>query len=423
MTAEESRDRRSGAGTGAESGAGPDAETGAESDTGPDAETGSGTFCPACGDPVPAAAADRGVGDRRDRALCDACYLERHDVIDVPERLTLVICASCGALRRDDEWVDRPEGDYTDAALEAVAGELGVHAEATDVDWAVEPEQVDATTLRLHCTVRGAVRGTPFEESATVAVELPRGTCDRCGRIAGGDHSAVLQLRAAGERTPTDEEIDRAVRTASDHAEERAAGGDRDAYVAEVEESPDGVDVKLSTTALGRGAADRVARQLGGTVRHYSTLVTEDEEGDPVYDVTSVVRLSRFRPGDVVDPGDGEGPVVIRSVDGNPKGTRTLSGDDWEATGDGAAEGSAGATVLGHRSDAVETTLVAVEDDRAVQVLHPETYDALTVARPADLDVDADAVLVLVGPDDELYCLPRSLAAPDHRPPGAGRGA
>ncbi|MFB6137313.1 MAG: 60S ribosomal export protein NMD3 [Halobacteriaceae archaeon] len=368
-------------------------------------EVRSGTVCPHCGDPVPPGAADRGAGDRRERALCDACYRERHDLVQAPEGVTLTLCSTCGAVRRDGEWADVGDRDYTDLAVEAVQERLGVHAEARDVTWAVDPEQVDATTLSLTCEFTGRFRGEFVEESVTVPVSLPRGTCSRCGRIAGGDHAAVLQLRAMGERTPTAAEVDRAVETASDYVETRAAGGDRDAFVAEVEETPDGVDVQLSTTSVGRGVAERVRRQLGGRVSHASTLVTEDEEGDPVYRVTSLVRLPPFRQGDVVDPGDGDGPVLVRSVDGSVKGRRTLTGEPFDAPYD--ADVTTDATRLGHRSAATETTLVAIEDERAVQVLDPETYETRSVARPIGLDGETETVRVLRGERrEDLHVVP-----------------
>ncbi|PSP91623.1 hypothetical protein BRC84_06990, partial [Halobacteriales archaeon QS_1_68_44] len=50
---------------------------------------------------------------------------------------------------------------------------------------------------------------------------------------------------------------------------------------------------------------------------------------------------------------------------------------------------------LGERDDAEPTTLVAVEDDHAVQVLDPKTYESVTVPRPDYLDPNAEAVPVL----------------------------
>ena len=51
------------------------------------------------------------------------------------------------------------------------------------------------------------------------------------------------------------------------------------------------------------------------------------------------------------------------------------------------------ATRLGTRDDAAETTVVTVEDENAIQVLDPVTYEAKTVPNPAFVDDDADSVL------------------------------
>jgi len=51
--------------------------------------------------------------------------------------------------------------------------------------------------------------------------------------------------------------------------------------------------------------------------------------------------------------------------------------------------------VLGTKDDAVETTVVTVEDERAVQVLDPETYEAKTIPRPDTVPDDAETVQVL----------------------------
>jgi len=121
--------------------------------------------------------------------------------------------------------------------------------------------------------------------------------------------------------------------------------------------------------------------------------VTEDGDGNEVYRVTFAVRLPRYRAGEVIDPEDGDGPVLVRSVRGNLKGTRLATGEDYEASFE---EGDApDARRLGTREDAAETTVVAVEDENAVQVLDPETYAAETIPRPDYFDTDADEVPVI----------------------------
>ena len=363
--------------------------------------TDSGSFCPNCGAPVPAepdrqvppasggAGSSASAAGRREDRLCDACYFERFDLIDAPERVQVRVCGSCGAVHRGNRWVDVGATDYTDVAVEAVSEALAVHVDAEGVSWVVEPEQVDPTTILMHCTVAGVVRGRAVEETVTVTVNVSKETCTRCGRIAGDYYAGVVQVRAEG-RDPAPEETRRAAEIAHEVVAEMSETGDRDAFVTEVSEVDGGLDVKVSTNKIGGKVANRLVSEFGGTVSSSETLVTEDSDGQEVYRVTFAVRLPRFRPGEIVDPGDGEGPVLVRSVVGNVKGRRLATGERYEAKHDEVAE----ATRLGSVDEAEDTTLVAVEDDRAVQVLDPETYESKTVPRPADLDPEAETVRV-----------------------------
>jgi nonsense-mediated mRNA decay protein 3 len=337
-------------------------------------------------DPLP------GEPRERDAVLCDDCYFEDFDLVDAPERIEVRVCSQCGAVHRGNRWVDVGARDYTDVAVEQVTEALGVHLNAEDVRWGVEPEQVDENTIRMHCTFGGIVRGTFREEHVTVPVHIARETCDRCGRIAGGYYASIVQIRA-DDRTPTAEEERRAVEIAESYVAEREDTGDRNAFISEIVETDDGTDIKISTNQLGGGVAKRIVRELGGHVKEYPTLVTEDSDGNEVYRVTYAVRLPKFTPGDVIDPDDDEGPVLVRSVQGNLKGVRLTTGEPYEASFE---EGETpDARRLGTVVDAAETTVVTIEDEHAIQVLDPETYESKTIARPSYVDADADTVSVL----------------------------
>ena len=354
----------------------------------------SGAFCPRCGSSIASDdAADAASQPAPDGPLCADCYFADFDLVDAPERVEIQVCSRCGAVERGNRWVDVGAEDYTEVAVDAVTEALGVHVDATDVAWDVAPEQVDQTTIRMHCTFSGLVEGTPVTEEVTVPVKIGRGTCTRCGRIAGGSYASVVQVRAAGDRTPGEDETDRATELAHEVVADMEATGDRDAFVTEVSEIPAGLNLKVSTNKIGMKVARRIVDELGGSYSDSETLVTEDEDGNEVYRVTYAVRLPAYRPGEVIDPEDDDGPVLVRSVQGNLKGVRLATGERYEASFE--AGDAPDARRLGERTEAEETTLVAVEDDRAVQVLDPETYESTTVPRPDYLDPDADEVPVL----------------------------
>jgi nonsense-mediated mRNA decay protein 3 len=348
-------------------------------------------FCPRCGDSIQTPLEDR-EERRGDPALCDQCYFDEFELIDAPDRVQVRVCATCGAVHRGNRWVDVGAEDYTDVAIEEVSESLAVHFDAEEVAWSVEPEQVDETTIRMHCFFTGVVNGTPVEEQVTVPVKITRQTCDRCGRISGDYYASIVQLRAL-DRTPTDQEIARTKEIANEVVAEMEATGDRNAFVTDTTEVDAGLDLKLSTNKIGMKVARKVVEEFGGDYSDSETLVTEDEDGNEVYRVTYAIRLPRYRPGEVIDPEDGDGPVLVRSVRGNLKGTRLTTGADYEASfEDGDAPD---ARRLGTREDAEQTTLVAIEDERAVQVLDPETYEATTIARPDYVDPDTDDLSVI----------------------------
>jgi len=356
------------------------------------------TFCPRCGEPAPdRSESDADAGDPlapgSEVELCNACYFDDFEFVDAPDRIDVRVCSQCGAVHRGNRWVDVGADDYTDVAIEEVSEALGVHVDVSDVAWQVEPEQIDPNSIRMHCYFTGVVRGTPVEEELMIPVKIARQTCTRCGRIAGDYYASIVQIRAE-DRTPATEEIERAKTIANRVVADMEATGDRNAFITEMGEVDDGLDMRVSTNKIGKKIANKMVEEFGGTVNDAETLVTEDSDGNEVYRVTFAVRLPPYRPGEVIDLADDDnGPVIVRSARGNLKGVRATTGERYEA---GYEEGnSPDARRLGDLEDAVETTVVTVEDENAVQVLDPETYQAKTVARPDYFDSDAQTVPVL----------------------------
>jgi len=128
-------------------------------------------------------------------------------------------CCVTTATSRTSSWSTRPTGSrcwsVPAAARSAAASRGGTWVHATTptspstrsrrrsgststpkTSWGVEPEQVDENNVRMHCRFSGIVRGTLCSAEVTVPVKISRGTCDRCGRIAGGYYARIVQVRA-----------------------------------------------------------------------------------------------------------------------------------------------------------------------------------------------------------------------------------
>ncbi|WP_411967642.1 60S ribosomal export protein NMD3 [Haloferax sp. YSSS75] len=367
-------------------------------------------FCPRCGDPVPERTEPLpGMPRERDDVVCDSCYFEDFDLVDAPDKVQVHVCAQCGAVHRGNRWVDVGARDYTDIAIEEVSNSLGVHLNAEEVSWGVEPEQVDENNIRMHCHFSGIVRGTPVDESIVVPVSISRETCKRCGRIAGGYFASLVQVRA-DDRTPTKREAEEAIEIAESYIAERENKGDRDAFISSIKRTPNGPNIKISTNKMGSGVAKQIRERFGGTIEEHPTLVTEDGDGNEVYRVTFVARLPRYTAGDIIDPEDGDGPVLVRSNRGRLKGIRLATGDDYESEFEDGERPEA--EHLGSTDDAEETTVVTVEDEYAVQVLDPETYEAKTIPRPDYFDPD-DAMVPVLKSQSGVHILPDDAVEDD----------
>lgn len=347
--------------------------------------------CPRCGDPVD-----------REGPLCDACYLEQFEMLDAPEEVRIGVCTRCGSVEVD-EWADLGDREYGDVAVEAVTDALAVHVEATDITWTVDVEQVDRNALNVTAGFEGTVRSQRVDEQVAVPVRLDRVTCPRCGRIAGDDHDAIVQIRAAG-RTPTETEREDAIDLAREVVAERIDDGDREAFVTDVERTGDGANLKVSTASIAAIIANRIVESFGGS-RSRSRRLIGESDGQHVYRTTETVRLPALREGNIVAPADGEGPVLIEAA-GGPTGRRLDTGAERTVDPDRAKR-------VGHVDDAAETTLVAIEDAHAAQVLDPDTLQAVTVPRPSYLDDTADAVRVLRTPEGLHVVPPDGGADPD----------
>lgn len=358
----------------------------------------SGAFCPQCG-----AELDPGAGHvatdptaNREARLCSSCFRDRLELVSLPEAITLRLCTQCGAIHEEGTWTDT-EADYTDVAIERIADALAVHRDARDVEWGVEPIQRGPNELEVRVQVTATVAAAATTETHDVEVRIARETCERCGRIAGDSYAGTVQVRAA-DRTPSDTETDRALEIAHEVVEEMAATGDREAFVAGVDERPEGLDIRVSTTKIGAKVATRVTEELGGDYRTSETLVTEDEDGQGVYRVAYAIRLPRVKAGDIV-AGDGEPVLVTRGVE-RVEGRALASGETTEVEGE--------PPVIGSVQDLEETTFVSVIDDRSVQVLDPDTHQPRTIPRPHDLPDHPETVSVFKHANG-LYVVPADV--------------
>jgi len=356
--------------------------------------------CPECGEPTQA-----GEGEE---SVCDDCYVERLDVLDVPEEVVVEVCSRCGSYVRDGDWVSHDEHvPDEDVAVRAVKEATRVHVEAREPSLVLGIAGQDPNKLEVHVEVVAVARGRGVEEDEVVTVTLDRASCPTCSKRAGGYYESVVQVRAEG-REPTEEETERALEHAYDVAGKDYS--DRDTFVTRTEEVRGGLDIYMSTNTAGTQVARRLTDEYGGSYDDSPTLVGE-RDGEELYRVTYSVFLPEFVAGDIVSVGGDSVVLVTSNTSGEAvKGVELRTGD--RTTVDvGEKDVSGELRRLGSYDDAEEATVVTSGDDE-VQLLHPMTYETVTVRRPSFLDAPQGAEVEVVATEEGVFPVPASNKKP-----------
>lgn len=228
-------------------------------------------FCPKCG------RASKG-------GLCTQCFLERFALVECPP-LKIRICPICGSCFRSGKWV---EGDTLDLAISLVKSQLTINPVAEDVHTTLEPEMLDENAVKVHVRVDAVVKGENVSKEHEVMVRIKKESCNRCSRIAGGFYAAIVQVRAEG-RFPTAEERSKSKKIAQDVIR-RVQKSDRMAFISDVKELKEGIDIYAGSIKVGRQISKRIVSELGGGFSESAKLVGR-KDGKDQYRISYSVRL------------------------------------------------------------------------------------------------------------------------------------
>ena len=269
--------------------------------------------------------------------------------------------------------------------------------EADDVAIKITVDDLASSLIDAHVRVDAIVRERVMREDFDVHLRLQRETCDRCSRIAGGYYASKIQIRAQG-RIPDERELERALDIARDVLS-RASKTDRMAFIAKTVRLKEGLDLYIGATKAAKRIATAVIKEMGGQLSTSAQLAGR-RDGKDLQRVTYAVRLPRFTVGSLILL-RGEGYEicsakstmnVIRLRDGQ---CISLPVVDLNK-----------ARLLGSRYSARRTVIVSISDDE-MQLLDPDTYNTLTVAKPPFISKEnADRETYVIKTTEGIFILP-----------------
>jgi nonsense-mediated mRNA decay protein 3 len=284
----------------------------------------------------------------------------------MPSFLSIKVCPTCSDHFFKGRWINE---DTNGAVTKAVEEALKIdHDEAA---FAIVLNEISPTIIhaRVEISVSGA-RGPC--ESLDVNVRVNRMTCDRCSRISGGYYESKVQIRA-DHRTPGRAELERALEIAA-RTVDLTQKEDRLAFIAKTIWLREGLDLYIGTVKAAKRIVRALLREMGGNLSDSAKLIGR-RDGKDVYRVTFVMRLPEFPTGAIVSS-----QQHIYEICSTISRTNAVDLETGHRTALNA-EDLRNAELVGTRTDAKRTVLVAVDADE-VHLLDPETYITLTIKKP-----------------------------------------
>ncbi len=349
--------------------------------------TTSSLFCPRCGK------------ETEQEGLCQACFLEKYVVFEVPRVVEAVICAKCPSYKVGELWVSTKLKTSEELAKKAASKSirllLNIHKDVREPGVSIVSDLVNPNILKARVSVEGAIEGRPVRTEAEVEVRVRKETCDVCSRIAGGYYEAIVQIRAR-DRLPSIKEVERCLKLADDVIVKAEKAGDRLAFVSDVIELPEGTDIYVGSTPCGRQISRAIVDDMGGTIIESPKLVGA-KEGKGLYRVTFAVRLPSIVPGDIVKM---HGSLVLVEKVG-----RRISGVDLASGYSTSVQADEEPGKVSGASEAMSTVLVS-EEANSVQILDPVTYVPITIKKPAFLNKKPGEDVRAIKTRDGVFLLP-----------------
>ncbi|MFB6076892.1 MAG: NMD3-related protein [Candidatus Nanohaloarchaea archaeon] len=234
------------------------------------------TFCPKCGGETD------GVGPR---GLCADCYLEEHDLLDVPERIDVERCEHCGAVKVGMDRVEvENDREFIYQVLDhEIDGEDVVAVRFEEPSDVVERDD-DRGDWDYHVgiIVETEVDGEPLQQEIETWMYVEQDQCDVCSKFHGGYYEYKIQLRG--------DHLDDALDMVMGRAAEVTAE-DREEFVSNVAEQDDGYDVYVSSRDMAEELLKVLREQYDLTEKRSRELIGQ-EEGQKVYRSVVSARIS-----------------------------------------------------------------------------------------------------------------------------------
>ena len=325
--------------------------------------------------------------------LCIDCWLDGRRLTSLPHHVDLKVCTNCGEYEFGDRWLKR---DRMVAVQDAAADALSVIRDAVPVSVSTEAVEQDpyvySVTVRTTCDVMGY----EADDEETTIVRIKNTVCKRCSRQLGSYYEAILQLRSASGKL--DDAMREEALAMTENSVARQAATNRQLFITKMEIVPGGVDVYLSSIALGKSITKELGDAFCAETKESPKLVGQTTDGQDMYRLTYLVRLPDYKVGDVVTFQGGH--FLLSRLNGT--GGKVVNLTDFRERS--VRRSDMTSVKLYERSEDLRDATVISRSGDEIQVLDPSNYSTVDLRVPEGAEVGDTVRGVTV--DDVLYYVP-----------------
>ena len=326
--------------------------------------------------------------------MCIDCWLDGRKLTQLPHHVDLRVCTNCGEFAFGDRWVKK---DMEEAITDAAVNALEVIRDAEIVEISTELDCQDPYVYVVTVYTVCNVMGYETEDKASTIVRIKNNVCKRCSRQLGSYYEAILQIRTGAKGTLSPELREETLAFTENYVH-RAALTNKSLFITKMEIVTGGVDVYLSSIALGKNLAKEFSEVYSAETKESPKLVGQTTDGQDMYRLTYLVRLPEYHVGDVVIFEkrycklvrlSGNGARILDLMDFREKSVR--KSDLTEIR-------------LYEKAGALKEATVVSNTGSEIQVLHPDNYSTVDLRVPEGYEVGESVSTVVI--DDVLYLVP-----------------
>ena len=325
--------------------------------------------------------------------LCIECYLDGREFTSLPQYMDLDVCAVCHEFYMKNRWIDR---ETRKAVEDAAVNELRVIEGSRVISISTYSKVLDPKTYEVHVIAELSVRDVTIESEAVTTVRIKNTVCKRCSRVQGSYYESILQVRSE-ERALDGDTVDEAVRTVMKYVD-REAETNRQYFISKVVKIHGGVDFYISSIALGRILSKKISDKYCGETKESFKLVGRKPDGQDMYRITYLVRLPKFKVGDVVIWKD----RYFRLSSISATGGRLISLKEFKPKSIPRADMS-NMKVYRTEDELIDATVVSGNPPE-IQVLNPTTLETVDMKVPKDADLGETVKVIDI--EGTMYYVP-----------------